>query len=151
MNEDIRKQSLGKLQRLFSTLQPPPDDMRKGRYRGAFIGPWWVRSTAPSFVAMTGLPGWQGKKFLNPDLAVNVISKGGVVTEGPKMRWIRCVSQLDGKPGVALRYEADAPLPWRWITDELRLVDARTILGMSVADVPGLRAIGFPFLLVREA
>lgn len=150
MNESIQSYSLGKLKRLFSSLPSPPDEMRKGSYRGTFIGPWWMRIQAPAFTALTGLPGWQGKKFVNPDLAVNVLLKGKALREGPQMRWVRCTSQLDGKASVALRYDADGPVPWRWVTDELRLVDATTILGMSVFDLPGLRSIGLPFLLIRE-
>ncbi len=46
---------------------------------------------------------------------------------------------------------ASGPLPWRWVTDELRALDDRTLLGMTRIDLPGLRGLAFPFLLEREA
>jgi hypothetical protein len=63
-------------------------------------------------------------------------------------------SRLDGRDGVELVYLPEdgrpAPLPWRWVRDELRAVDADTILGMTVVDLPLLRRFAFPFLLRRE-
>lgn len=150
MDNSINTHSLGRLSRLFSTLSAPSDKVRSGVWRGRFIGPWWLRGTAPTLVGLTGLPGWQGKRFLDPDRAANIVVKRGATTEGPMMNWVRCVSKLDGKDGVGLRYVADAPMPWRWVTDELRAIDADTILGMTVLDVPGFRRIGFPFLLTRK-
>lgn len=44
-----------------------------------------------------------------------------------------------------------APFPWRFVRDELRAVDAPTLLGMTVVDLPVLRHLAFPFLLEREA
>jgi hypothetical protein len=99
---------------------------------------------------VTGLPGWQGKKFLDHDVAVNVLKRKGELCEGPRMRWTSGTSRLDGKPGVGLQYPPNAPRPWRWITDELRELESGTLLGMSVLDAPVLRRIGIPFLLVRE-
>lgn len=66
------------------------------------------------------------------------------------MHWVTGKSQLDGREGAGLRYDADSPMPWRWVTDELRVIDKDTILGMTVLDFPLLRRIGFPFLLIRK-
>jgi hypothetical protein len=60
-------------------------------------------------------------------------------------------SKVDGQPGVALHYGAEAPLPWRWVTDELRQIDQHRVLGMTVIDLPILRHWAFPFLLERAA
>ena len=142
---------LGALYRQFRSLAPATGLERRGFYRGHFIGPWWMRAQAPAFVFLTGLPGWQGKRFLGPDLAANVVTRGGQPAEGPRMRWVRLISDFDGRAGVGLRYESDAPPPWRWVTDELRQLDGNTVIGMSVVGAPGLRRLGIPFLLVREA
>jgi hypothetical protein len=142
--------SLGALYRQFRSLPSATGLDRQGFYRGYFVGPWWMRVQAPAFVFLTGLPGWLGKKFLNPDLAANVVMRGGQIAEGPRMRWVELTSTFDRRPGVGLRYESEAPMPWRWITDELRQVDPNTFLGMSVVDAAGLRRLGIPFLLVRE-
>jgi hypothetical protein len=109
-----------------------------------------MRVQAPAFLFLTGLPGWQGKKFLTSDLAANVLMRSGQIAEGPRMHWVDLISTFDGNPGVGLRYETEAPRPWRWITDELRQLDQNTFLGMSVVNVAGLRRLGLPFLLVRE-
>jgi hypothetical protein len=58
---------------------------------------------------------------------------------------------LDGKPVVALTYGAAGPVPWRWVTDELRALDEHTLLGMTRIDLPLLRHMVFPFLLERAA
>ena len=61
------------------------------------------------------------------------------------------ISMIDGKLGVALRYGAEAPIPWCWVRDEIRAVDDRTLLGITIVDIPVLRHFCFPFLLVRES
>ncbi|MDO9175956.1 MAG: hypothetical protein Q7V62_14205 [Actinomycetota bacterium] len=146
--------SLGELRALFSSLPPPDAAMRRGFFRASFIGPAWLRATGRPSVSLAGLPGWQGKKFLNADDATNVLQRGDVTVEALAMRVTPGVSQVDGKPGVALHYVPQhgrpAPIPWRWVRDELRAVDARTILGMTVVDLPVLRHFAFPFLLERE-
>ena len=59
-------------------------------------------------------------------------------------------SLADGKPCAVLRYGAESPFPWRHVTDELRSLGDGKLLGMTVIDVPVLRGLAFPFLLVRE-
>ena len=55
------------------------------------------------------------------------------------MQCRECPSSLDGGPVAALSYGADGPVPWRWVTDELRALDERTLLGMTVINLPLLR------------
>ncbi len=151
MNHEFRTQSIAKLKALFSTLQAPAADMCSGFYRAEFIGPWWLRVTGRPSVAMSGLPGWQGKQFLSATTATNVLLKKGQTRHALLMRCVGDVSQVDGKQGLALHYGADAPLPWRWVRDEMRAVDAQHILGMTVINLPLLNRLSFPFLLVRES
>lgn len=151
MNSEIRKQSIAKLKALFSTLQAPNADMRSGFYRAEFIGPWWLRLTARPSVALSGLPGWQGKQFLSNATATNVLRKKGQTRHALLMQCVNGVSQVDGQNGLALHYGADAPLPWRWVRDEIRAVDGQRILGMTIINLPLLRRLSFPFLLVRES
>lgn len=150
MSDTLRTQPISKLKALFSTLQAPTADMCSGFYRAEFIGPWWLRLIAGPSVALSGLPGWQGKQFLTSATATNVLRKKGKTTHALSMRAVSGASQVDGKHGVALHYGIDAPVPWRWIRDEIRVVDAQRILGMTVIKLPVLWRLSFPFLLVRE-
>lgn len=147
--------SIGELRALFSSLPPPAPAMRRGFFRASFIGPAWLRASGRPSVGLSGLPGWQGKKFLDADNATNVLKRGDALVEALAMRVTPGRSQVDGRPGVALHYVpgADgkpAPIPWRWVRDEMRAVDDNTLLGFTVIDLPLLRRVAFPFLLTRE-
>lgn len=146
--------SLGELRALFSSLPAPAPAMRRGFFRATFIGPAFIRVTARPTLEVTGLPGWQGKKFLSADHATNILKKGDGTVEHLAMRVTPVTSMVDGQPGVALTYPAQngkpAPAPWRWVRDELRALDDDRILGMTVVDLPLLRRFAFPFLLTRE-
>jgi len=149
-----RQASIGELKRLFSSLPPPAASMRHGFFRANFIGPAWLRRSGRPSVELSGLRGWQGKRFLNPDDATNILKKGDAFVEALAMRITPGASQVDGKQGVALHYVPHggkpAPIPWCWVRDELRAVDENTLLGMTVVDLPVLRHLAFPFLLERE-
>lgn len=151
----LHQASIGELKALFSTLPPPDAALRHGFFRARFIGPAWLRASGRPSVALSGLPGWQGKRFLNADDATNVLKKGDALVQALAMRVTPGTSQVDGRPGLALHYVAQdgvpAPFPWRFVRDELRAVDADTLLGMTVVDLPVLRHLAFPFLLEREA
>lgn len=85
-----------------------------------------------------------------------MLKKGDALTQA-LARVTPGLSQVDGRPGLALHYNGmaqagvPAPFPWRFVRDELRAVDAPTLLGMTVVDLPVLRHLAFPFLLEREA
>lgn len=147
--------SIQELKKMFSSLPPPDTSMRHGFFRACFVGPAWLRLSARPSLEISGLPGWQGKKFLSADDATNVLKRGDRLEEALAMRVTPGVSQVDGRQGVALHYVAkggkEAPLPWRFVRDELRAVDADTLLCMTVIDLPVLRHLAFPFLLQREA
>lgn len=146
-----RSASIRELKQLFASLPVPDAAMRRGFFRASFVGPFWYRPFGFPSVHLSGLPFWQGKKFLTADTATNILRKGAGVEEYLGMTVVAAPSLIDGKPGVSLRYGAEAPRPWRWVRDELRAVDERTILGVTVIDLPVLRHFCFPFLLVRES
>jgi hypothetical protein len=153
MPQPTQSASLRELKRLFSELAPPSPAMRRGFFRARFIGPWWLRATGQPAVEIAGLPGWEGKRFLSEDDATNVVVRRGERGEALAMRVTPGISQVDGVRGVALHYVpaggVPAPLPWRWVRDELRALDDDSILGMTVVDLPLLRRVAFPFLLER--
>lgn len=155
MSPRLQTASIGELKTLFSSLKPPAAAMRHGFFRAAFIGPAWLRLSARPSLEVSGLPGWQGKKFLGADDATNILKKGDALVEALAMHVTPGISQVDGQQGVALHYVPGtdgkpAPLPWRWVRDELRAVDDNTILGFTVINLPLLRRMAFPFLLIRE-
>lgn len=143
--------SLRRIRQMFGLLEPAPAEMRAGAFRARFIGPWWLRVSAGPSIALSGLPGWRGKRFLDAETATNVLDRAGGRVEKLRMQCRECVSLVDGRPGVALHYGCEAVMPWRWIVDELRVLDENSLLGMTVIDLPLLRRLAFPFVLRREA
>ena len=151
MKPPYHSTSIRELKQLFASLPVPGQAMRHGFFRASFIGPAWYRIGGFPSVHVAGLPHWQGKKFLTPDSATNILRKDNGLVEALRMTVEAGTSMVDGKPGVALRYGAEAPIPWRWVRDELRAIDDRTLLGITIVDIPVLRHFSFPFLLVRES
>ncbi len=147
---DCRTASVGKIKKYFSTLSNPTQAQCQGFFAASFAGPWWMRISARPTLNMTGLPNWQGKRFLTTNTATNVLlTKQGKV-DALNMTLTAVTSYVDGKPGLALTYGTDAPAPWRWVRDELRMVDDNTILAITYVDLPILRWFPFPFMLHRE-
>lgn len=130
----------------FRTLSPPAPEQLTGFHRARFVGPGWLRHSAPVAIALGGLAGWQGKRFLGAGQATNVTATG----ERLPLHVALDASWLDGRPAWRLDYGAAAPLPWRRVRDEVRELAPGCWLGMTLVDLPGLRRIGWPFLLVRE-
>ena len=54
---------------------------------------------------------------------------------------------IDGKPGLALSYEASNPFPWPWIVDELRSIQPDLVLGMTITQMGPLARLPLPFVL----
>lgn len=67
MSFALHQASIRELKALFSTLPPPDAALRHGFFRARFIGPAWLRLSGRPSVALSGLPGWQGKRFLTAD------------------------------------------------------------------------------------
>lgn len=60
-------------------------------------------------------------------------------------------SRIDERPAVVVSYAPDSRKLWPWVVDALRVLDAGTLVGMTMVDVPGARALGgTPFLLHRD-
>jgi len=149
MTDFRHDQSRAEWRQVFADLPVPALAMRTGFYRARFVGPWWLRWSGPTSVALGGLPGWQGKRFLAPDRAVNVLRRNGRPVERLEMRCVEEKSLIDGRQGVVLQYGVHAPRPWRWVQDELRVLDGSRMLGMTIIGLPGLHRQAFPFLLER--
>jgi cholesterol oxidase len=141
------------LQRRFSTLPPGSPEQLVGMLRAEFIGPRWLTLPAPLTVSLLGMPGWWGKRFaLQADGTVageNLIEHGGRFTPSFAMTATVEPSKADGLPALVVRYAADAPWPWRGVTDELRPLDDDTFLGLTFG-LPSPISGGSPFLLRRE-
>ena len=150
LSKSLQRGSLGELRTFFSTLPAPVEALRTGSFRAEFIGPWWLRLSSGPSIALAGLPGWSGKRFLTPSSATNLLRRQQGLTEALTMDCVPGRSLVDGRPGLALHYGQTAPRPWRWVRDELRAIDADTLLGMTVIALPVLRHLAFPFLLLRE-
>jgi hypothetical protein len=63
------------------------------------------------------------------------------------MTVVTMLSLLDGTPTVALHYPPGSPLPWPWIIDEVRRLDEKTLLCMTLVNLSWLPRVPFPFLL----
>lgn len=151
MPHPLNRATLADLRQAFRDAALPSLSQRSGFWRARFIGPWWLRLGGRPGVALSGLRGWQGKRFLTPETATNVLRHAHGDVEALTMLCRDAVSDLDGCPVAALSYGSAGPVPWRWVTDELRALDDRTLLGMTRIDLPGLRRLALPFLLERDA
>ena len=148
--EDLQHASLKELRSIFEKLPAPDDDFRAGFFSAQFIGPWWIRLTARPSLHVTGLPHWQGKKFKTPELATNILYSPQGLTEKYLMNCVHGPSMVDQQQAVYLDYGSQAPRPWRWIRDELRVLNEHSMLCMTVIDIPVLRHFPFPFVLSRK-
>ena len=136
------------LREAFSALERPRTAQLRGRYAAELIGPGWLRRLAPPTLAATGLAHWWGKDFDGNGTASNLVrSDNGHLDTRLETRLVWARSPIDGHPGLLLRYAPDAPLPWRYVVDEVRLLDDGALLGMTMVDVPALRRLPMPFLL----
>lgn len=133
----------------FATLPAPP--RLEGLWRAEFAGPRWLRALAPLGLAVSVLRGWRGKRFDAAGRGENLVRRGGALLARVPMREEHRASKLDGRPAAVALYGADAPLTLRYVEDELRQLDAESLLGMMTLRIPGLRGVGLPFVLHRVA
>jgi len=151
MHSQLRRLSIGKLYTLYGSLPAVQPLRRQGIWRAVFIGPWWLRLSAAPCIALSGMPGWFGKRFETPETAVNLLRSGKGLREVLSMRCSEQPSWHDGRPCAALAYGSKARVPWRWVRDELRQLDEDRWLCMTYVDLPLLRGQGCPFMLVHES
>jgi hypothetical protein len=134
---------------LFAQLPIPGEQVLRGHFQARFVGPRWLRAAAPPAIALSGLAGWWGKQLDGFAQAHNLVLRDQTLNTSHAMNMSRASSLIDGKPCAQLRYHSG--FPWRWVVDELRVVDeGDTLLGMTLVDVPLLRGLAFPFVLERR-
>lgn len=146
---ELKCASLAEIQTIYQKLKPAPLEMRQGIYQAHFIGPWWITKSAGPSLSLSGLAGWYGKRFIQNDKAINLLIHCGEKSEKLEMDCVDEMSLIDGAPTVALIYGEKAPIPWRWVIDEVRTYDDQTLLCMTIVKLPILRYFPFPFLLCR--
>jgi hypothetical protein len=144
---DTNSLSLLQFRGLFTSLPIPEPASIRGVYRAAFVGPAWLRTSAGPALSLSGLDGWWGKEFSADGTAVNIILQAGKFSTRFPMKLVQAKSFLDGRDGLSIHYQAGNPFPWMHIVDELRRIDESTLLGMTLANVNGLRRLAFPFTL----
>lgn len=142
--------SLLQFRDLFASLQVPQADSLSGRYRGAFVGPAWVRFLVQPALKITGLGGWWGKDVFEDGTAINIVLRDGRFSTRFPMVFVQEKSHLDHRDGLALHYQKGNPFPWMFIVDEIRRVDEDTLLGMTRPGIPGLRWFALPFTLEKQ-
>jgi len=144
---DYNTLSLKQFRNLFISLPVPEVVSIHGVYRAAFVGPGWLRASSGPALVASGLGGWWGKEFSADGTAFNIVLRAGKFSTRFPMKLVQTRSFIDEKEGLALHYQPGNPFPWMYIIDELRRIDERTLLGMTLANVNGLRKLAFPFTL----
>jgi hypothetical protein len=140
------------LRRTWSTLRAPGEDDVAGDLEASFVRP--LRHLAPWLLGLLGLARWWGKRFTVTAHGLRgenlVWGHGGLSTRLPMSVSVGA-SLADGEPALVLCYARGARRPWRWVRDELRVLDdGGHLVGMTYVDVWGLRRLGgVPFLLHR--
>ena len=145
----INDLSLGAFRSAFTSLTAPSLESLAGDYRAGFVGPAWLRRFAPPGLVITPLAGWLGKAFDGQGHGINLVRRRGAVQRVLPMTAEWLPSRVDGRPGVTLTYTPGSPFPFAYVVDELRIIDADTLLGLSFATVPWLARLPMPFLLRR--
>ncbi|MFA9270400.1 MAG: hypothetical protein ACEQSX_06535 [Baekduiaceae bacterium] len=142
----------GALLARFRALGAPDLAALAGTHEAVFVGPAALRRAAPMSIALAGMPAWYGKRF-DPDGArgINLLrGHDDELEERNPMTAAIAPSWLDGAPAIVVSYAPDAPRPWRWVRDEFRVADSDTLLGLTFAVSPRLRALAAPFTLERR-
>ena len=145
--EQLNHLSLLEFPDYFSSLDAPQTSTMKGLYKGSFVGPAWLRALVGPLLVITRMGKWLGKDIDPGGRALNLVrTRGGIVQKFP-MRLVEHESLIDGKPGLALRYEDSNPFPWPWIIDELRSIQPDMVLGMTITRIGPLVRLPLPFVL----
>jgi hypothetical protein len=116
-----------------------------GTFDGELVGPGRLPLLLSAGLALCGMPGWHGKRFDTPSRGVNRL----LGTTGFPMSAALGRSWADGRIAIVATYGERERPPFRWVRDEFRPWDERTLVGLSFLDAPVLRRLGTPFLLHR--
>lgn len=146
----LNQYPLRRFRSLFASLEVPEVNTLGGRYHGLFVGPAWVRALARPALRITGLGGWWGKELHEDGTAINIVLRDGKFSTRFPMQFVSERSLIDGQDGAALHYQKGNPFPWMFIVDEIRRMDAITLLGMTRPNIPGLRWFALPFILEKQ-
>jgi len=146
---ELNQMNLRDFRRLFTSLVVPDQNSLNGKYRASFVGPAWLRASANPALVISGLGGWWGKEFYDDGTAINIVLRAGKFSTRFPMKFVKTKSFIDDKDGLALHYQQGNPFPWMFIVDELRQLVETTVLGMTLANVNGLRGLAFPFILQK--
>ncbi len=151
MSKRPEEHSHGELRRRFRRLPAPELSAVAGDYSGSFPQPGAYELACRYGMAATGLAGWHGKRFEPPGggaieaRVVNLVRHNEV-----KPMVARIASSLnDGGPALVCTYRPQETPPYRWIRDEFRGWDERTLVGLAFLDLAVVRGVGFPFVLRR--
>jgi cholesterol oxidase len=141
------------LRREWAHLPAPSLDEMVGDLEASFVAP--LQRVAPAGLGLVGLPRWYGKRFRREgDLlrGMNLVGTSNGLQERLPMTARPEASRIDGRDVVAVTYADNAPLPWRWIRDELRAAPDGSIVAVTLISARGVdRLGGLPFVLTRAA
>lgn len=133
--------------RLFAVLAPPPAGLQ-GRFEAELVGPRWFQGFSRFGLGLRGFKGWYGKQFDGQGNGVNLMQRDGKLVEAIPMRIAVETSPLDGRESLFVRYTPETLWPWPHVIDELRVMDDKTLLGMTrLVSGP---ALALPFVLHRN-
>jgi cholesterol oxidase len=138
------------LRRLWGALPAPGPSDLEGTHRAVFIGPPPLRALAPKAVGLAGLPRWFGKRFEAGEggmTGMNLLESDDGFVGHLEMDAALEPSVVDGAPVMVSTYGPEAPLPWRHVRDEFRLMSPGLLLGMAVLDLPFARGLAGAFVL----
>lgn len=133
--------------RLFNVLAAPPANLQ-GRFEAELTGPAFAQKLSRFGLSLRGFAGWHGKAFDGQGRGVNLMQREGKLIEAVPMTTSIETSPIDGRESFFIRYPADTLWPWPHVIDELRVVDDKTLLGMT--HLTSGPVIALPFLLHRK-
>jgi hypothetical protein len=144
--------SHGELRERFRRLPAPELEAVAGRHAGSFPGPRAYGLACRYGMAATGLAGWHGKRFQAPAPGAREIDVTNLVRDGEAKPMLARMapSVTDGRPALVCTYRSGESPPYRWVRDEFRRWDERTLLGLAFLDVPVAPRTGLPFVLRCE-
>lgn len=145
----LNQQPLRAFKAIYTNLTLPDVNAMPGTYRGAFIGPAWLRSIAPRGLQVAGLGGWWGKVLRSDGTGANLVERNGVLSEQFPIGYGQARSLIDRNPCMAIHYTPACPFPWPSVVDELRILDETSLLGMSLINWKAIHRLALPFLLTR--
>lgn len=122
--------------RQWSDLPAPTLDDLVGTWKAEFVPP--LRHIAPVGLGLIGLPRWYGKRFIRDEeglAGVNLVTATDCgFEERLPMRVALGTSVKDGRLAGVITYADDAPRPWRWVRDEVRVVSRSRLAGATFVD-----------------